>query len=114
MTWIKTNFGRNVPFLFAMSLILLLISLAACGTTASTTSTGGSNISTTSQQTTAQPGTTAPTTGTATAGASSSQNGSGLKNVNQQVQNAVQGINSAQNDVTTSDGSSGQDNGQQP
>ena len=88
MTWAKM---RQMAFvLLAAALLAMSLLFAACGSSA--TNAGNSNI----QQTT-----TASSTGTA-------------GSTDQQVQNAVQSIDGAQNDVNNADATATTENGSNP
>ena len=97
MIWTKTMMLRKALALFAvMALLILSLTLAACGARAN--NAGSSNISTNgaTQQTT----TTVPD--------------NGIQGADQQVQTAVSAVDGAQNDVNNADSSSNNDDGQQP
>lgn len=100
MNWTKTHLLRRW-LVASLALVLLVLSLAlvACGSQAN--SAGGSNISTN--------GATQQSTTT-----SSSSSDGDIQKVNQQVQTAVSGVDSGQDDVNNADASSSNDDGQQP
>jgi hypothetical protein len=102
MTW--TNARRKaLPLWIVLALLILSLALVACGSGASAGSAGNSNISTHSGQ----------PVPTSSAGGS---NSGSLQSINQQVQNAVQNIDGAQNDTSNADATATSENGapQQP
>jgi ABC-type glycerol-3-phosphate transport system substrate-binding protein len=102
MNWIRGEKVRRW-LIASCALVLLVLSLllVACGSRGGASSTGGSNISTN--------GTTQQTTTTTSSGSDGD-----LQKANQQVQTAVSGVDSGQNDVNNADASSNNDDGQQP
>ncbi len=107
MNWMKTNMRRVTFVLFIAGLLAMSLLFAACGA-----STGGNTGSSVSNN-----GNTNITTG-ATQGASSSGSSSSSStttgNDNQQVQNAIQAIDGAQNDVNNADATATSENGSDP
>jgi hypothetical protein len=109
MTWMKTSLREKALVLFAaMALLILALSLAACGSSgagaSSNNNDGNSNISTSQQS-------------TSNSGSSSSSGSSGnIQSADQQVQNAIQGVDGAHNDTNNADATATTENNtpQQP
>lgn len=108
MTWMKTSLRKKALVLFAaMALLILALALAACGSSgagaSSNNNDGNSNISTSSQQSTSN------------SGSSSSSGSSGnVQSADQQVQNAVQGVDGAHNDTGNADATATTENNTPP
>lgn len=102
MTWITHSRQRGIVLL-AIVLVVLSLTLAACGTHASASqSSGASNSPVTSQQ---------PQSGQP---AQSGTGSSTVQGTDQQVQSILNSLNSVQNDVNNSDAAASQDSAQQP
>ena len=102
MTWITQLRQRSVWLLLLIALVLSF-SLAACGQHVNASDTNASNSNTFSQQQ-YQPNQPAHSSNTNT----------NLQSTDQQVQSLLSQLESARNDVNSSDAASSQDNGQQP
>ena len=97
----KMHMRRRAYVALAMTLLVLSLLLVACGGNNGTSNNnpGNSNITTNGQSTTSQ----------------STPSGT-IQSINQQVQNGVQSIDNAQNDVNTADATATAESGgnQQP
>ncbi len=101
----KTRTFRRIVMLGALvALLALSLLLVACGSSTGASNVGNSNISSNNGQTTSQ---TTPTT---------SNSSGGIQDANQQVQNAIQSIDGAQNDTNNADATATSEGGapQQP
>src|SRR5260370_182259 len=97
---------RKAYVALAMTLLVLSLLLAACG--------GGSSASNTSSS--SNSGNTNITTNSGQQSTPTSTSGGDIQSINQQVQNGVQSVDNAQNDVNTADATATAESGsnQQP
>jgi hypothetical protein len=103
MNWLKTHMRRVTFVLLITGLLAMSLLFAACSTSgnsgSSASNDGNTNITTTATQ-----------SATRSSGSGSTTTG----NANQQVQNAIQAIDGAQNDVNNADATATSENGSDP
>ena len=105
-----TRLRQRSTWLLLLGTLVLSLSLVACGKQANASNSNVPNSNTVSQQQQYQPN---PPAHTSNANSNTNTN-TNLQSTDQQVQSILGQLDSARNDVNSSNASSSQDNGQQP